>query len=190
LPLPILPLQVLWINIATDSLPALALGTEKAEKGIMNKKPHKKGEGLIRNMLPFLLTATAFQVVANGVLVLYGFHLDAINGINSLDLAQASFARTLFFTQTVIYELLLVFNCRGINKSVLRHGLFENKKLVLAVLISFIMQLAIIYHPFLNTIFRVIPLAPELWIIMFLLASPALIMPQVVEKVKKLLLKK
>ncbi|MFA5763645.1 MAG: cation-translocating P-type ATPase [archaeon] len=187
LPLPLLPLQILWINIATDSLPALALGVETADKKIMNKQPHKKGESFIKKMLPFLLTATIFQIIANGILVLYGFHLDALAGINSFDLAVASFARTLFFTQTVLFELLLVFNCRGIGKSILRHGFFENKKLVIAVLISLILQLMLLYVPFFNVMFKTIPLGFDLWLIMLVLVSPTIIIPQVVEKIEKIL---
>jgi P-type Ca2+ transporter type 2C len=187
LPLPLLPLQILWINIATDSLPALALGVETADKKIMNKQPHKKGESFIKKMLPFLLTATIFQIIANGILVFYGFHLDTLTGINSFDLTVASFARTLFFTQTVLFELLLVFNCRGIGKSILRHGFFENKKLIWAVLISFVLQLMLLYIPFFNTIFKTIPLGIDLWLIMLALVSPTIIIPQVVEKIEKIL---
>ncbi|MBT4869999.1 MAG: HAD-IC family P-type ATPase [Candidatus Diapherotrites archaeon] len=180
LPLPILPLQVLWINIATDSLPALALGTETAEKGIMKKKPHKKGESIIKKFIPFLSLAVITQVIANGVVLIYGFHLDAINGINTLDLAIPSFARTLFFTEIVIFELLLVFNCRGIKKSLLRGGLFENKKLIVAVLISFLLQLFIIYSPFAQTFFKTIPLGLDHWFILIILALPAIVIPQVI----------
>ena len=185
LPLPILPLQVLWINIATDSLPALALGTEPTEKGIMKQKPHKKGESLIKKFIPFLSLAVITQIIANGVVLLYGLHLDLINGINTLDLAIPSFARTLFFTEIVIFELLLVFNCRGIKKSILRGGAFENKKLLVAVLISFILQLFIIYSPIGEIFFKTVPLGIEHWFVLIVLALPAIILPQVIHLLNK-----
>jgi len=180
LPLPILPLQVLWINIATDSLPALALGTEPAEKGLMTKKPHKKGESLIKKFVPFLTLAVITQVIANIVILIYGFHLDVINGINTLDLAVPSFARTLFFTEIVIFELILVFNCRGVKKSLLRGGLLSNKKLVGAVGISFLLQLFIIYSPVAQIFFKTVPLTLEHWFILIVLALPAVIIPQII----------
>jgi P-type Ca2+ transporter type 2C len=185
LPLPILPLQVLWINIATDSLPALALGTEPAEKGIMKKKPHKKGESLIKKFVPFLTLAVITQVIANVVVLIYGFHLDVINGINTLDLAVPSFARTLFFTEIVIFELILVFNCRGVKKSILRGGLLSNKKLVGAVAISFLLQLFIIYSPVAQIFFKTVPLTLEHWFILLVLALPAVIIPQIIHILHK-----
>jgi P-type Ca2+ transporter type 2C len=189
LPLPILPLQVLWINIATDSLPALALGTEEGDPGLMKKHPHKKGEKLIMKFAPFLSAAVLLQIVANTIIFVFGLCLDSMLGINSFDLSQPSIARTMLFTEIVIFELLLVFNCRGIKKSLLKHGFFKNKKLILAVIASFILQLAIIYYPPAQVLFRTVGLGFLEWILIFLLASPALILPQIVSVAGKILKK-
>ena len=186
-PLPILPLQILWINIATDSLPALALGAEKAEKGIIEEKPHKKGEGLLKKFALFITLSTIIQIIANVLIFIYGFQLDLAEGINTFDLSAPSYARTMIFTFIVTFELFLVFNCRGIGKSLLKGGLFVNKKLILAVLASFALQFIILYHPFMQEVFKSVPLGPVEWGIILLVATPAFIIPQLVEFLKKFL---
>jgi Ca2+-transporting ATPase len=187
LPLPLIPLQILWINIATDSLPALALGTEKSEKGIMEKQPHKKGENILNKFLLFIAIATILQTVGYIFFFEYGLSKDASFGIDTFDLSAHSHARTIIFTGIVLFEIVCVFNCRGIKKSLLNGGFFENKKLIAAVTVSFIAHLIIVYSPIMQAFFKTAPLGLNEWAIIILVVSPVVILPELTEFVKKIL---
>jgi Ca2+-transporting ATPase len=185
LPLPLLPLQILWINIVTDSLPALALGAEKAEKGIMEKAPHKKGESILKKFMLFMAIVTVIQTIGYIAFFWYGLSTDRLLGIDTFNLAVPSQARTIIFTGIVLFELVVVFNCRGLKKSLLNGGFFENKKLIAAVGISVILQLIIVYHPLMQAIFKTTPLGPMEWGIIILISSPVLFVPEITEFVKR-----
>lgn len=165
-PLPILPLQILWLNIATDALPALALGNSPAEKGIMNLPPHPKKENIILKFLPFLLTATAVQTVINVSLYFYGLQ-------TSIELA-----RTFVFTQTVLFELVFAFVCKQESRPTLK-SFFNNKQLIGAVTISFLAQLIMIYAPFMQNIFNTVPLTITQWLLLLAGACSAFVIPSI-----------
>jgi Ca2+-transporting ATPase len=184
-PLPLLPLQILWINIATDSLPALALGNEKP-KNLMKEKPRKKNENLFNKFMLFILVATFISVIADLFLFFYGLQLDASLGINSFDFSQPSRARTLVFTEIILFELFFVFNCRRENKTAFELNPLKNKFLILAVFISFGLQLLIVYHPFAQEIFKTVALSLWEWAILILVSLSALFVPYVVRGIEKL----
>ncbi|MBD3330370.1 HAD-IC family P-type ATPase [Candidatus Peregrinibacteria bacterium] len=187
-PLPILPLQILWINIATDSLPALALGKSKADKGIMKESPHPKNEKIFKKFFLFISIAVFFQIIANIAVYFYGLNLDLSLGTNVRNMDLASHARTLVFTEIVVFELLFAFVCKE-EKSVTIKSLFSNKFLIGAVFISFILQLFMIYSPFMQSVFKTVPLSFTEWVLLFVLASPALLVPKATTFFKKLLQK-
>ncbi len=146
--LPILPLQILWINLVTDSFPALALSVEPIGKGIMKRKPSK--QGILKGIVGFILVA-GFLALLIDFLFFY-WH------INSIDKA-----RTMVVTASIMFEMLLVFNCKS-NKSI-----FEspwNKYLVFAVLFSIGLHIAALYTP-LSGLFSFVALGlfDWLWII-------------------------
>jgi Ca2+-transporting ATPase len=88
--------------------------------------------------------------------------------------------RTIIFTSTVLFELFFVFNCRSETRSVFRTNPFENTKLVLAVAVSFLLQLAVVYIPFFQPLFKTVPLNASDWrIILAISASGLLILPEV-----------
>ena len=177
-PLPILPLQILWINIATDALPALALGQSKASPGIMQEKPHTKIENIFKKFFGFIMIAVIFQTAANLLIYFHGVGLDSAAGIDTGDLSIASYTRTLVFTQIVMFELFFVFVCKE-EKSVTLKSLVSNKALILAVLASFILQLGMLYLPFMQTVFKTMPLGLKEWGFVVILASTAFIVPMV-----------
>ncbi len=185
-PLPILPLQILWINLATDALPALALGTEKPS-GVMREKPRKKNESLFKKFWLFILIAVIIQILANLAIFFYGYQEDLLLGINPFDLTQPSHIRTLFFTEIVLFELFLVFNCRQENKTFLELNPLSNKSLIIAVIISLLLQLIIIYHPLMQTIFKTLPLNSFEWIALLLISSTALLVPYIERTIKKIM---
>jgi Ca2+-transporting ATPase len=128
-PLILLPLQILWINLITDSFPALALSTEEAEGDVMKRKPKK--EGILKGVVGFIILAGLLAFIISFVL----FYLN---------IADLSKARTMAVTTGVIFEMFLVFNCKS-SKSVFKSK--WNKYIVYAVLLSVFLHLLVIYTP-------------------------------------------
>ncbi|RJX17146.1 MAG: cation-translocating P-type ATPase [Desulforudis sp.] len=147
LPLPLLPLQILWMNLLTDSLPGLALTAEPAERNVMKKPPRHPGEGVFAH-------GRGFYIVKFGLVI----------GITAL-LFQA-FAikegmpwQTMVFTALVIGRMAVAMSVRSDYDSLFKIGFFSNKPLLGAVLLTFTLQMTVVYVPFLNPIFKTEPLA-------------------------------
>jgi Ca2+-transporting ATPase len=171
LPLPILPIQVLWVNIVSDGLPALALSVDPYDKDIMERKPRSPKEGILHGMVLFVVVAAVVDFLAEMILLVYW------KNTNFVSLERL---RTIIFTSTVLFELFFVFNCRSEKHSVFRMNVFRNRALVLAVALSFLLQLAVIYVPFFQPLFRTVPLSPSDWLIILAIASLGLlILPEV-----------
>ncbi len=184
LPLPILPLQILWINIATDALPALALGRSEAAEDIMKEKPHPKKEKIFKKFALFIFTAAIFQTGANLLVFFHGMGLDEAAGITTEILSEPSHARTMVFTQIVMFELFFVFMCRDEERFKIK-DVISNKFLIGAVFISFCLQLAMLYTPFMQTVFKTVPLTLNEWLLVCLCACTAFIVPSATNKLKK-----
>lgn len=155
LPVPLLPLQILWINLVTDGLPAIALGMDPAEPGIMKRMPRPANEGIFGRGLGLKIL---FQGLMIGTATLTIFLLKLKSG----DLALA---RTAAFNALVFSQLLFVFRCRSEYRSVFRINFLENRYLVGAVLISTTMQLLVTYLPALQPIFSTRSLSLQDWMV-------------------------
>lgn len=153
------PIQLLWINLATDALPALALGEDPPSKDVMQKKPRPKNERILNRMGSFIL----FSGIAGAAITLGAFVYGLPKG--------EEYAQTMAFTTIVVYELMLVFNSRQEGKSWLENSPFTNIWLVLAVLASFGLQLIAIYIPVLDPIFGTKEIVLNDWI--YILVSSA-----------------
>ncbi len=148
-PLPLIAIQILWINLITDGLPALALSVDPTSKGIMNQSPRKIKENIISMDM-------GLNILVMGVLICIGTLFIFNNEfVHSGDLARA---RTLAFTTVVVLELVRVYMVRADYNI----GLFSNKYLVLAVLSSIGLQMLVIYTP-LSIFFRTVPLVLTDW---------------------------
>ncbi len=161
LPLPLLPIQILWVNLLTDGLPALALGFDPPAGDIMERPPRKKNESVFSRGLA---NKIVFRGLSMGLLTVVVFIL----GLRSGNLALA---RTLAFTVLVLQQLFHVLECRSEIQSVFAVGILGNPYLLVAVAVSFGLQLLVMYHPFLQRVFVTIPLTLEEWGLMFLVAS-------------------
>jgi Ca2+-transporting ATPase len=169
LPLPLLPLQILWINLLTDGLPALALSTDPYEKDIMKRRPRSKKEGIFHKMLLFIIVGGIVNFIFDFLIFIFG--------LREFNIYKA---RTMVFTFVVVFELFFIFNCRSEKHSVFRTGIGGNKKLLLAVSISFLLQLLVIYIPFFQAIFKTVPLSLRDWMIILLFSSSALfVLPEI-----------
>ncbi|MDR3587685.1 MAG: calcium-transporting P-type ATPase, PMR1-type [Desulfosporosinus sp.] len=162
LPLPLLPIQILWINLVTDGLPAMALGVDGAEPGIMNRPPRAPGESIFARGLASKIGIRGTMI---GLGTLFVFVAALFIGVNMLG------ARTMAFTTLVFSQLFHVFDCRSEERGIFEVGLFTNPYLVGAVLISTIMQLSVIYLPPLEAIFKTAPLHGWQWIFILCVAG-------------------
>lgn len=159
---PMLPIQLLWLNLVSDSFPALALGTEKGEPGIMNRKPRDAREPIIdRSLITEIIVLSIAQTVA--VLIAYRWALNAYNG-------DLLISRTMAFTSLVAVELIMAFTCRSERYSVIKLGLFTNKALIWATVTSSLLMLVVLYVPFLQEVFKTYPLGLKDWGIIFALS--------------------
>ncbi len=176
-PIPITAIQILWINLVTDSIPALTLGTEPASKNIMKRRPRPPTEHILQGTLSFILFASFLGFIfALGLFL----HLHFVLG------ASLVFSQTMTFSFIVVYKLLLVFSARSNVKTIFELGIFTNKPMIIAVILSFTFQLIIIYTPFLNPIFETTPLSLFNWALIFSLSIIAFL----IIELKKLFVRK
>jgi len=162
-PLPLLPLQILWINLVTDSLPALALSKEPSEENIMNKNPRNPKEGILKEIYNYIIIGGILAFL--GTLVLFLWELKTTGNLEK--------ARTLAVTTAILFEMFFVFTCRS-EKSLFEIGIFKNKYLVAAVSLTIFLQILVIYSP-LNLVFELTPLNLVDWIKVILFALPGLL---------------
>ncbi|MGI9952308.1 calcium-translocating P-type ATPase, SERCA-type [Moorellaceae bacterium AZ2] len=163
LPLPLLPIQILWMNLVTDGLPALALGMDPGEPDLMARPPYRSGESVFARGLGWSIISLGVQI---GLVTVAVFLAGLFLGEG--DLATA---RTLAFTTLVFAQLFAVFECRSEAASPFAVGYFSNKHLVLATACSAVMQLLVIYWPLLQTVFRTAPLNLFHWALVLLAAG-------------------
>jgi Ca2+-transporting ATPase len=148
LPMPLLPIHILWINLVTDGLPGIALASEKAEHDIMKRPPRKASESLFAQGI-------AYHIVWVGLLmagITLGTQAWAIN-------KELSHWQTMVFTVLSLSQLGHVLAIRSDHEFLYRQGLFSNIPLLGAVLLTCLLQLAVIYLPFANEIFKTQPLS-------------------------------
>lgn len=161
MPVPLLAIQILWVNLVTDSLPALALGMEPAEPGVMNRKPREKEEGIF---VKGMKTTILFEGLIIGVFTLLAFNY----GVNfNGSLGQG---RTMAFATLSLSQLFHVFNFRSLQDSIFKKGLVINKFLLGASALSGLVQLAVMLIPSFRPIFKIVPLDIKHWLFIIILA--------------------
>ena len=170
----LLPIHILWINLVTDSLPALALAFDPANSDIMERKPVKPGKGIFTKGMTWRVF---YQGAMIGLLTLVAFMIGLattktpINGL-TLDESKIEVGQTMAFVTLAFSELVHVFNVRNNKKSVFKTGILNNMKLIGAVVISALLMLVILLIPGLREIFS-IPVLPTQNIIELVLLALA-----------------
>lgn len=149
---PLLAIQLLWINLVTDSIPAIALGLEKPDKDIMNKKPQNSKKGIFSDGLWGKIFVEGTML---GMLTLLAFSLG--NHLYGLETG-----RTMAFLSLGLLELVHSFNIKS-EESIFKVGLFENRYLVGAFLLGSILQIGVVCLPVLANIFGLVPLSFKAW---------------------------
>lgn len=157
LPLPLVPVQILWMNLLADSLPGLSLTAEPAESRVMSRPPRRPDEGIFdRGRWVFILK---YGLVI-GILALF---------FQAYTIREGMPWQTMVFTALVVGRLAVVVAVRSEHDSIFQSGLFTNRPLVGAVVLTFALQMAVVYIPGLNPIFKTAPLtAGELGITLML----------------------
>lgn len=162
LPLPLVPIQILWVNLVTDGLPAMALGLDQPEGDVMKRKPRDPREGVFARGL-------GWKIISRGILIGLATLIAFVVVYNSQpnDLA---YAQTVAFATLVLAQLIHVFDCRS-EHSIFSRNPFENMYLVWAVISSVILMLIVIYYPPLQPVFHTVSIVPRDWLLIIGMAS-------------------
>ena len=161
---PLLPIHILWINLVTDSLPALALAVDPAEKDIMQRKPVKSNKGIFTKGMVWRIV---YQGIMIGLLTLAAFiiglatpasQLPVIEGLTEQEV-RVEIGQTMAFVTLAFSELVHVFNIRNNKKSIFKTGIFGNKTLLLAIAAAATLMFVILFIPALRHVFS-IPVIP------------------------------
>ncbi len=184
LPLPLLPVQILWVNLVTDGLPALALGMDPAEGNQMNRAPRSRNEHILGAGLGWKIISRGVMI---GIFTLVSFaltlrrdgffmmshheqlHLVSENG------QMLMHAQTVAFAALVMAQLIHVFDCRN-SESIFQRNPFSNRPLVFAVLLSFGLMIAAVYVSYLQPIFKTVDLDwADIWLVMTCAVIPSIV---------------
>lgn len=162
LPLPLVPIQILWVNLVTDGLPAMALGLDQPEEDVMRRKPRSPNEGVFARGLGWKVISRGFLI---GLATLIAFMTVYYKNPENL-----AYAQSIAFVTLVMAQLIHVFDCRS-EKSVLARNPFGNKYLTWAVISSVFLMLIVIYYPPLQPIFHTMPIAAMDWLLILGMAA-------------------
>lgn len=184
---PLLPIHILWVNLVTDSLPALALAVDPAEKDVMTRKPLKPGKGIFTKGMTWRIV---YQGIMIGLITLAAFCIGLATPESSLpevynnegvrlsnEEVKVEIGQTMAFTVLALSELVHVFNVRNNKKSIFKTGIFNNSKLILAIAVSAVLMFVILLIPSLRQIFSipVLPLENIIETILLVLAPLAIV---------------
>ena len=178
---PLLPIHILWINLVTDSLPALALSVDPAEKNIMNRKARKDKNIFSKGMIFRII----YQGAMVGTLTLLAFSIGC--NFNFASLANehvAMTAQTMAFAVLALSEAVHAFNVRSNKESLFKVGIMTNKVLIGASLVSILLMMVVLFVPGLQNIFEVTSLSITNWLWVILLSFAPLIIVEILKLFK------
>ncbi len=200
MPIPLLPIHILWVNLVTDGLPALALGVDPVSKNIMKQKPRSLKEPVIQKNRVCLMIFQGFVVSVCTLLaftyvyylegrhtlqelltVLLGFDSEALGKIFTIspDMKELMMgrARTMAFIVLAFCQDFHSYNCRSQTESLFSLGIFTNKKLIGATTVSIILNMCALYLPFFQNVLKTVPLtAHELAVVLLFASTPFWVM--------------
>lgn len=153
--MPLLPIQILWLNLVTDGFAGISLATEKTHGDVLYRAPHPKGTKILNREVFDLIVIVGFLMVLCAVVI--GYPL-LKNGVYD-------YGRTMVFASMSVLQLWNVFNLRSMNKSVWRVGWFKNPYVNAGVLTSLLLMLVVMYTPFLQNVFSFTSLSWRDWLI-------------------------
>lgn len=173
-PVPLLPIHILWVNLVTDGLPALALGVDPVDPNIMKRPPRPTNEAVVTK-------ERAILMLAQGAFIAFCTLL-AFSLVLFVEKEGIARARTAAFIVLSCSQLFHSFNCRSMTESLFKIGIFTNKKLIMATGISFLLQVAVVYVPFFQKIFKTENLSMFDWLLVIIISSFPLWAMEIVKK--------
>ncbi|MGD2116367.1 MAG: cation transporting ATPase C-terminal domain-containing protein, partial [Acidobacteriota bacterium] len=186
--LPLLAVQILWINLVTDGAPALALGVDPGGSGLMNRPPRHPKEPVIDRPMWWMIGAVGLVMMA-GTLFVLDAYLPAglIPPLAFLEAGGADLvhARTAAFTTLVMFQMVNVFNCLSPTESLFSTGPFRNRWLVGAVTLSVALHALVIYWPPLQTAFETTALSVLDWVVAVAVALSVIGVGEVAKLVRR-----
>lgn len=190
LPLPLLVLQILWINVVTETIPAIALSKEPPQADIMARPPRKQQRNLLnRKDLGWLLLTTV--IIGTGSLGAFYYALSSSGWAFGTVIDNSSppqyylHATTIMFTALVLFQMFNVFNNKAPRESVFFRELVNNPWLLFAISISVLLQVAIVQLPFFNAVFSTTPLTLPEWLMLIAISSSILWIGEIVKFVAR-----
>ncbi|MHA1975591.1 MAG: calcium-translocating P-type ATPase, PMCA-type [Candidatus Hodarchaeales archaeon] len=169
--LPLLAIQILWVNLVTDGLPALALGLDPPDADVMIKNPRDPDEQILTKKSIYFIIYSGIMI-GIGTLLLFFIYLlpDIMNGVTPTP-EEITFPRTVSFTMLIIFQMIMALNIRKEEHSLLGREFFRNPYLLLAIASSIFLHLLILYLPFLQVIFDTTGLGIIDWILILFVGS-------------------
>ncbi len=173
LPIPILPAQILWINLVADSFPNIGLTMEPGEKDVMKLPPRPRHESVLnQEMMTIIFT---IGIVTN--LVLFGFYLWLLHSTEDLGLI-----RSIMFAAVGIDSLIYVFVVKSFRQTIFRLNPFSNLWLIGGVAIGFVLMILALIHPFFQSIFEISPLALSDWLVILMIGILKLVVIEIAKE--------
>ena len=179
-PIPLFPVQILWINILIDGPPAIALGMEPVTQNVMNNAPRPKSEKILKPMI-IISVLTLGLVMASGTTLLYWFGLRTY-GSSEEFIARA---RTIAFTAIVISQLFNVLNCKSEIETIFSKRIFSNKFVLVAISVCLLLQFILIYTPIGQALFRTVPLSPFDWALIVGISTSIICIEEVIKHFRR-----
>ena len=191
-PLPLVPIQLLWINLVTDTLPAISLGVDPGDKDVMNKKPRNPKESffaegagfraIIAGILIGALTLTAFYIGVKE----HGFAVNEVIGNKSEEaLSALTYGRTMAFIVLTVSQLFYSLTMRNSKKTIFEVGFFKNKFLILSIITGIVLQVGLTSISGIAAIFKVTQLSFADWDIVFIFALIPFLVNEIIKVVSR-----
>ena len=173
--LPVLPTQVLWVNMTTAVLLGLTLAFEPREPGIMERPPRRPGQPLLTWGLFLRILLVSVLIIASAIWL---FEYERASG------ASEAAARTAAVNVIIAVQVFYLFSCRSLHRPVWRTDLFSNPWVLLGVTLQLLAQLLITYAPFMNDLFHTAPVSPDTWLRVLALAAAASVVISIDKRVR------
>ncbi|MEI7667680.1 MAG: cation-transporting P-type ATPase [Erysipelotrichaceae bacterium] len=181
IPLPLTVMQILFIDLGTDMMPALGLGLEEPEKGIMQRPPRSQKEPLL-NKAVMIKAFLWYGMIESAVAMGAYFFANYLNGWPGVELAEMGVhykeATALTLASIVFCQIGMVLNCRTEKQSIFKAGLFVNKQVVSGIILELFLVVALMYVPFIRDIFQTSPISVVGWIFLFCIPVPVVLIEE------------
>jgi Ca2+-transporting ATPase len=178
-PIPLFPVQILWINIIMDGPPAIALGMEPVTQDVMHDPPRKQGARILNTDLVLSIFILGL-VMAIGTIFLFNWSLNFSDHSN-----QLNYARTMAFTVFVIFQLFNVLNCKSQTETIFDKRIFKNKFLIGAIFGCLLLQLTLLYVPPFPQLFHTVPLGLADWLLIIVISFSIIIVEEILKFTKR-----